>query len=187
MLCLNIRQTYPRIGLHSQLSSIETKSPPADLHTNYEAPSAGIWPSAVDVQINQYPSRHAYGYTNLKDLGADMAKKGFEGVQKGIDRRLQEANDMLNNGTKYNVIAAEARSQLFSKKDAVLVIERVPAPEITVTPSHMQGNIDTGKDEVTIEPHDVQTQYNPGSLDIYLEQQGSIRMWTTEGQYDIYA
>ena len=94
---------------------------------------------------------------------------------------------MLNNGTKYNVIAAEARAQLFSKKDAVLVIERVPAPEITVTPSHMQGNIDTGKDEVTIEPHEVETQYKPGSLDIYLEQQGSIRMWTTEGQCDIYA
>ena len=48
-------------------------------------------------------------------------------------------------------------------------------------------HIDTGKDEVTIEPHEVETQYKPGSLDIYLEQQGSIRMWTTEGQCDIYA
>ena len=187
MLCLNIRSTYPRIGLHSQLSSIETKSPPADLHTSYKQPDAAIWPSAAEVHIDQYPSRHAYGFSNLKDSGAAAAREGFEGVQKGIDRRVQEGNDMLRNGTKYNVIAAEAKAKLVPRQDRILVVERVPAPEISVTPSQMQGNIDTGKDEVTIEPHEVQTFYKPGSLDIYLEAKGSIRMWTTEGRYDIYA
>ena len=187
MLCLNIRQTYPRIGLHSQLSSLETKSPEADLHTTYESPTAGVWPKAAEVNINQYPSRHSYGYSNLKDLGAENAKQGFDGVEKGINRRVQEGNDMLNNGTKHNVVAAEAKAQLVPTKDRVLVVERVTPPEITVTPSYMQGNIDTGRDEVTIQPHEVQTHYTPGSLDIFLQDPGSIRMWTTEGRYDIYA
>jgi len=187
MLCLNIRQTYPRIGMHSQLSSLKTESPPADMHRHYEQPIGNTWPSAAEVQINQYPSRHAYGFSNLKDMGQQEAQDGFAGVEKGIHRHVQEGNDMLNNGTKYNVIAAEAKALLRPEKDKVLVVKSPPPPEITVIPSQMKGNVDTGRDEVTIEPHEVKTQYIPGSLDIFLEEKGSIRMWTTEGRYDIYA
>ncbi len=186
MLCLNIRQTYPRIGLRTQLSSVETKNKEAELHTTYQAPSAGIWPKAAEVEIDQYPSRHALGYSNSRDLGEQAAKDGFEGVKKGIDRRMQEANEMLNNGTKQNVFASIEKRKLVPR-DRILVVQDVPPPTITVKPSQMQGNIDTGKDEVTIQPRDAEVRYNPGTFEVYMEEKGSIRMWTTEGRCDIYA
>ena len=187
MLCLNIRTTYPVIGMHAQLSSIETKSPSAELHTQYQAADAAVWPSEAEVDIDQYPSRHAYGFSNLHDLGEQAAQDGFSGVQKGIDRRVREGNDFLHNGTKYNVVAAEERAKLVPRQDRVLVVGPVPKPTITVKPSEMQGSIDPGKDAVTIVPHEVETNYTPGILDIWLKDPGSVRMWTTEGQYDIYA
>ena len=186
MLCLNIRSTYPRIGLRTQLSSIETKSPSAQMHTKYEAPIADIWPSSVEVDINQYPSRKAYGFRTARDFCAEAAQKGFSGVKAGIDRRVQEGDEMLENGAKRNVIAAQEKSKLVPKQ-RILVVNSVPKPEINVKPSQMQGNIDQGNTTVTIDPQPVEVNYTPGSVDIYMENKGSIRMWMTEGRYDIYA
>ena len=107
-------------------------------------------------------------------------------MKAGIDRRVQEGDEMLENGAKRNVIADREKSKLVAKQ-RILVVKGVPAPEIKVKPSQMQGNIDQGNTTVTIDPQPVEVNYTPGSVDIYMENKGSIRMWATEGRYDIYA
>lgn len=100
---------------------------------------------------------------------------------------------MIENGAKKggsNEIIAQVKSQLASAiaKQRYLEVQSIPDPVITVTPSTMQGNIDTGKDEVSIQTYSsADVVMHPGQAEAYLEQKGSIRMWTTEGQYDIYA
>jgi hypothetical protein len=194
MLCLNIRSTYPRIGLHTQQAWVEEASvKPAELSTNYEAPRADIWPAGVVVDIDSYPSRHSYGAETMTDFTRDHGQQGISDVQEGTSGHTQNAWDMIENAaTKHggNRIAAQAKSKLAEQisQQRMLVAESIPAPVITVTPSTMQGNIDTGKDEVSIQTYaEANIVAHPGTVQTYLAQQGSIRMWTTEGQYDIYA
>ena len=194
MLCLNVRSTFPRIGLHTQQAWTEKAAViPAKLSTEYVAPRADVWPSGVKVDIDSYPSRHAYGYSTMGDLTQTEGQQGLADIQQATSGHTQEAWDMIENGAKKggsNEIIAQVKSKLASAiaKQRYLEVQSIPDPVITVTPSTMQGNIDTGKDEVTAQTYPTaDVTFNPGKVEVYLEQQGSVRMWTTEGQYDIYA
>jgi len=194
MLCLNIRSTLPRIGMHTQQPWVEEASVnPAKLSTEYVAPRSNIWPSGAKIDIDSYPSRHSYGAKKMKDLTAEFGQAGLSGVREGTSGRTQEAWDMIENGaTKRagNYVARQAWSHVAKEinRQRHIVVQAIPDPVITVTPSTMQGDIDTGKDEVTIQTYPTaNVKAHPGKVEVYLQQKGDIRMWTTEGQYDIYA
>ncbi len=194
MLCLNIRSTYPRIGLHTQQAWTEKAAvKPAELSTEYVAPRADIHPTGAQIDINSYPSRHSYGASTMDDFTRENGQQGLSDVQKTASDHTQKAWDIIENGAKKrggNRIVSWYKSDVANKisQQRYLVAESIPDPVITVTPSTMQGNIDTGKDEVSIQTYSsADVIMHPGQAEAYLEQKGSIRMWTTEGQYDIYA
>ena len=101
--------------------------------------------------------------------------------------------DNVENGAKpggQSRPIARIKNQIQQKiaQQRYLVAAAIPDPVFTVTPSIVQGDIDTGKDEVTAETYAfAEGTFTPGQVQVYLEQAGSVRMWTTEGQYDIYA
>ena len=193
MLCLNIRSTYPRIGLHTQLGQLDNQMRPAQLHTDYQAPRANVHATLVKVDIDQYPSRHAYGSSTMGDFAAANEQQGLADVQEGVSERTQGAWDNVENGAKpggQSRPIACIKNQIQQKiaQQRYLVAAAIPDPVFTVTPSIVQGDIDTGKDEVTAETYAfAEGTFTPGQVQVYLEQAGSVRMWTTEGQYDIYA
>ena len=193
MLCLNIRSTYPRIGLHTQLASLDSHMRPAQLSREYRAASSNVGITQARVDIDSYPSRHAYGYTSHDDFAAEYGQQGIQDVQEGTSSHTENAWDNIENGA---VPGGQSRpiAQIASRVDnqisqqRYLAAEHIPAPTITVTPSSVQGDIDTGKDEVTAETYAfAEGTFTPGQVQVYLEQAGAVRMWTTEGQYDIYA
>ena len=68
MLMLNMRFTQPMIGIRTQLGKLEAHSTPAKLHTEgRQARSNRHWTQPT-VDIDQYPSRHAYGNDNSPTL-----------------------------------------------------------------------------------------------------------------------
>ena len=193
MLCLNIRSTYPRIGLHTQLASLDSHMRPAQLSREYRAPRADVGVTQVRIDIDSYPSRHVYGNTSHGDFAAEYGQQGIQDVQEGNSSHTENAWDNIENGAvpggpTRQVAQAESRVDNQISQQRYLAAEHIPAPTITVTPSSVQGDIDTGKDEVTAQTYAfADVAFNPGKVDVYLQQQGNVRMWTTEGQYDIYA
>ena len=193
MLYVNVRQTLPRIGLHTQLASLSSHMRPAQLHTTYVAPRADVHATQVRVDIDSYPSRHAYGASTMGDFARANEQQGLSDIQQATSENTEAAWDVIENGARPGG-SSEIINQINSKlaaqiaKQRYIEVQSIPDPTITVTPSVVQGNIDTGKDEVSIQTYPTaDVTFNPGKFESYLEQQGSIRMWTTEGQYDIYA
>lgn len=187
MLCLNIRSTNAMIGMNTTPGKLDMKAPPAELSRDYEAPRSGVWPDYAKVDIDQYPCRKAYGYRTAWDSLHEFGQKGLQGVREGIARRAREGTELLENGAKYNVFAAIARRKILARGDKQLEFQLIPKPEITVHIPEMRGDIDVGKDKMTVTPHPVSFEYTQANVDTYLKQKNSLRMWVTEGKYDIYA
>ena len=193
MLYVNVRHTLPRIGLHTQLATLSSHVRPAELHTTYVAPRADVHATQVKIDIDSYPSRHAYGASTMEDFTRENGQQGLADIQQATSSHTQAAWDVIENGARpggSSEIINQAKSKLADQiaKQRYIEVQAIPDPTITVTPSVVQGNIDTGKDEVSIQTYpSADILVHPGQAETYLEQKGSIRMWTTEGQYDIYA
>lgn len=187
MKCLNIRSTNIMLGMNTQPGRLDIDYNHAKLHTEYEAPRAGIWPELAKVDIDQYPSRRAYGCKTAADSLRDYAAAGRRQVLQYIEKKAQMSTTLVKNAAKYNVYAAEARQQIKPPSEMLIGLVTVPRPVITVTPGRMQGEIDTGTYKTTATPQPVQMEYTPAKVESYVRQRNSLRMWVTDSQYDIYA
>lgn len=193
MLCLNIRSTQARIGINSQLSKLESHMRPAELHRDYVPPRADVWSTMPKVDIDSYPSRHAYGAATMDDFTRANGEQGLADVQEATSAHTQSAWDFIENGAKphgENEVTVQAESKLAEKinKQRYISVEGIPDPTITVTSAEVQGEIDPGHDRYDIQTYDrAEVNFIPGSVEIYLAQKASVRTWTTEGHFDIYA
>lgn len=193
MLRLNMRFTQPMIGMHTQLGKLEAHSTPAKLHTNdRQARSNSHWTQPA-LEIDQYPSRHAYGNDNHRDFAQKYGQQGFADLKKTTSRWTQEAWDNVENGGKKGRKPVEQRydSKLRQeiRKERHIVAELIPDPVIKFHPIEVEGTPDLG--DVTAEFETpkpfAETNFTPGKVETYMQQKADVRRWVTEGKYDIYA
>ena len=79
---------------------------------------------------------------------------------------------------------------MFSKYQAQVVfgLNFIPDPQVQGHPSEVIGEPDLGDISVDIETEpSARLHYTPGSVETYLENEGSIRHWVSYDNYDIYA
>ncbi|WP_295159031.1 DUF6470 family protein [Selenomonas sp. AE3005] len=194
MLMLNMRFTQPMIGLHTQLGKLEAHSTPAELHANTrQARSNRHWTQPT-VEIDQYPSRHAYGFTNHSDFAKEHGQKGFSDLSQTTSRWTQEAWDNVENSGKRGKKPVEQRydsklrQEINQSKNWHIVTELIPDPTITFHPVEAVGEPDLGDVSVNIDTQAfAQTHFTPGQVETYMQQKANVERWVTEGKYDIYA
>ena len=176
MLRLNMRTTQPMIGMHTQLGKLEAHSTPAKLHSeNRQARSNAHWTQPT-VEINQYPSRHSYGFTNHTDFAKEHGQQGFSDLQKTTSRWTSEAWDNIENGGK------KGKKPVEQRYDSNL------QQEIHFHPVEAKGDVDPGDVTVKIDTEAfATTHFTPGKVETYLKQKPDLKQWVTEGKYDIYA
>lgn len=165
---------------------MDMQSAPPEMSRDYQAPRAGIWPDYVKVDIDQYPCRKAYGYRTNWDSLHEFGSKGLQGVQEGIARRAREGTELLKNAAKYNVFAEQARRKITENKSRIIEFQLIPEPDITVDVPEMRGEIDVGRDKMKISAPSLELSYTPAKVETYIKQKNNLRMWVTEGKYDIY-
>ena len=192
MLYLNIRQTLPQIGIHSELATLSTPIKQPTSHGDYRPPRSGLGYSQVRIEVDTYPSRHAYGFSTMDDFTKQYGDQGKADVQETTSSYAQSAWAMSDNAAKkgHDEIAAQARQKLADEvsKQRYIVAAPIPDPIITVHPSELHGEPDLGHQAISIEASaKADATYHPGKFEVYLKQKGSIRRWVTEGRYDIYA
>lgn len=190
---LNIRQTLPRIGIRTKLSTLETHNTRAELHGDYQAPRSNMGWTQSTLEVNTYPSRHAYGYTNHEDFAREKGQEGIQKMREGMSRRNSLAQTFITNGAKKgsNVVAEHAKQEISAQisRQLYMDVQAIPDPEMHITPGRVTGQPDPG--HYTTEAEGVETMaksdFNRGSVEIYLQQKGDIRRWLTWGKYDTYA
>ncbi len=193
MLYLNTRHRLPQIAIRQEWGKYGScAAVPATVHTNDRQAKSnkGILQSAIE--INNYPSRKAYGARNNTDYSLERGKKGLQDVQSAISAKMQTALAHATEGAKRgNDISSRAKSEMLSEyKSAEIVFsfELMAEPEITATEAEVVGEPDEGDVTAEIEPvNSPKVEYTPGSAETYLADKGFIRHWVTENHYDIYA
>ena len=191
MKYLNISTEMARISIHQeQPHSIKNTFRPAELHRNYDPPLADVAATQVDVDIDTYNARKAYGFLNNEDFARKYGGEGFSDVQANTSRLTQSGWNFAKNGAHpgANLIGNEAKSRLRSKMvqwpkwDAV----KIPDPEFTVHPSEIKGRMDPGSDTTSIEATaTAETEIQPGSAQTTLASKGYVRQWISVGRYDM--
>ena len=148
--------------------------------------------SLVKVDIDCYPCRKAYGYLNSTDFAQTYGQKGQQDIAAATSRHTQEGWDMAKNGAKpgESIIGRQNRSHFWNQvvKWPTWVAKDIPDPVFTVTPSEIKGQMNVGHDKYSIKPQaKANIDIRVGEAETYIATEGSIRMWTTEGHYDIQA
>ncbi len=189
-----MRFTQPMIGMHTQLGKLEAHSTPAKLHTEgRQARSNRHWTQPT-VDIDQYPSRHAYGNDNHKDFAQKYGQQGFADLAKTTSRWTQEAWDNVENSGKRGKTPVKQRydsklhQEIEQSKNWHIVTQLIPDPVITFHPVEAAGEPDLGDVTVKIDTEAfAKTNFTPGKVEVYMQQKANVDRWVSEGKYDIYA
>lgn len=193
MKYINIEQELPKIGIRQQQAMGNKNGyEPAKMSRDYEAPLADMGWTQVKVDINCYPSRKAYGFLNNADFAQKYGQQGKQDVAAATSKHTNNGWDMARNGARpnSNVIGKQAKSEFWSQvvKWPKWTAVGVPSPEFSVTPSEIKGSMQVGHDKYKIQPAaDANIDITVGSAETYMKSEGSLRMWVSQGRYDIRA
>ena len=192
MLYLNTRHQLPQIAIRQQWGRFtEASAVPATVHGNNEQAQSNKGATQSSIDIDNYPSRRAYGARNMTDYTRERGQKGLSDVQSGTSRKTQEAWTKATNAAKRgDDVQQKAKSDMMSKYTAKMAFELnlMPEPNISAQVSQVVGESDEGDVTAEIEPvFSPKLNYTPGSAETYLAVEGFIRNWVSEGHYDIYA
>ena len=191
MKYLNISHELPQISIHQeQPRAIKNTFRPAELHRNYDPPLADVAATLVEIDIDTYNSRTAYGFLNHDDFAKKYGGEGFSDVQANTSRLTQSGWNFAKNGAHpgANLIGNEAKSRLrgeilqWPQWEAV----KIPDPEITVHPSEIKGRMDPGSDTTSIKATATpEIENRPGSAQTTLARKGYVNQWISVGRYDM--
>ena len=188
---LNISHELPQISIHQeQPRAIKNTFRPAELHRHYDPPLADVAATLVEVDIDTYNSRKAYGFLNHDDFARKYGGEGFSDVQANTSRLAQSGWNFAKNGAHphSNLIGNEAKSRLRSQIVQWPAWEavKIPDPEFTVHPSEIKGKMDPGSDSTEIRATATpEIENRPGSAQTSLASRGYVRQWISVGRYDM--
>lgn len=180
------------IGMRTQLGKLEAHSTPAKLHSENRQARSNVHWTQPSVEIDQYPSRHAYGFTNHADFASERGQQGLSDLRETTSRWTEEAWDNIENGGKPGrhpvTQRYDSKLQQEISRQRHIVTELIPDPEIHFTPVKAEGDVDPGDVTIKIDTEAfARTHFTPGQVETYLKQKPGVRRWVTEGKYDIYA
>jgi len=192
MLYLNIRHTLPRIGIDMHISTLSSRIKKPQPQGDYEAPQSKLGYSQPSMEVDSYPSRHSYGHSTMKDFTKQCGDQGKSDVRQSTSKHAQDTWSIIDNAARKgrDIFDEQADGRLSAEvsKQRHIEAKAIPDPIVTMHPSELHGTTEPGHHSVKIETSSTaDVKYNPGKFEVYLQDRGSIRMWTTEGHYDIYA
>ncbi len=192
MRYLNIRHTFPMIGIHAQQGRLDSGivQPRYEQETQQARSNRGA--TQPRLTIDTYPSRHSYGYTNNTDFARENLQRGMSEVQKGTSKHTQMAwafaEDGAKPGRQVGIEFAKRDMEDRVTRQRTLVAAHIPEPEIHFDVGQAVGEPTIGHTTPRWSTEGkARFDYRPGSIETYLQQKGDIHGWVSEGKYDIYA
>ena len=190
---LNIRHEFPQIGIRETLGRIDEAriiQPRSSGRLRQPQSNMGAT-QPPNIDMDSYPSRRAYGARKMGDFTYERGKKGFSDIEAATARHTRDTWTKINNGAKRgNDIVQNARAEMFSKYQATPVFSIIFPADVQVQghTSEVVGDIDVGDFSIDVETApSAQIHYTPGSVEIYMRNEGFLYQWLTMGSYDIYA
>lgn len=187
MRCLNIRSTYAQIGMRTQQGYFDIKQPKAEMHLGKPPAKLDLKTIPGRMEINRDKFWASLGNDSILRLSAKWAQEARQRGQEGISRMAREGDQIAAAGGRDSgVFVSIARSNIQPEEKEV-ILKRPDPPEITYIPAKVENRTRVEPLDATIRPQAVEFNYHRAKVNTYLDRKQSIRMWTSEGKYDMYA
>lgn len=193
MFYLNIRHQLPQISIHQTQSRLNRSAMrPATVHGNNEQAQSNKGVTQSSVEVDNYPSRRAYGSRTMDDYTRERGQKGISDAQSAASERMQKAWSFVEQGAKRgDDIPQKYKSDMmakYSEAKTLVHFSLMSGPNIRVNEGQIVGEPSAGDVTAEIETQSsADIDYTPGSAETTLADKGFIRSWVSEGHYDIYA
>lgn len=192
MKYLNTSHSLPVAASRSRLSTLSTPMDQATSTSKTQFARSNQYATLVTIDIDTYPSRHTYGFSTMSDFCREGAQRGQRDIAQATSRHTQEAQQNVESvgkkGAAARAVAAYANRFWGSVTQTRRIeIQSIPDPILTVNPSRVEGDIDPGSREYTIDTRaglPSSTEFNKGYIEGYLKDEGYIRRWISIGSYD---
>lgn len=185
MLRINIDQQPAKLHLKITDPSITIRTRPARLDIQTEAAVVEIRQPRGILEIDQSPCRASYGFKKLAQQIRDFAQAGKQAALEATAKYAADGDRMARIETGENVIAALAKESTVPKPLEVGIVP-VARPYIRYRPQPVEYRVIPGKITGQYQPPAINIQLNRGTVNGYMAQYQSIRLWTT-GSVDFSA
>ena len=187
MLCLNIRSTYARIGMHTKQGYFDIQQPPAEMHLGKPPAKLDLKSTQCRTEIDRSQFWASLGNDSILRLSAKWAREAQQLGQQGIGRIASEGDQIAEAGGRDSGVFASIARANIQPEEKEVIFKRPDPAKITFIPGKVENRTQVEPLDATIRPQAVKLNYNRAKVEIYLDHKQSVRMWTTEGKYDMYA
>lgn len=187
--CLNIRQEYARIDIRNQNAKFDVSAKLGELDITTQPAVLDIRNENGRLEIDNYPCRYAIGLKNNADFSRDGAQEGMQAIQEFtariIDNGKQFSETPVDSATAVaNNAVANART---SQPPPRVTLKYIDRPRYNYTPDKISISYQPAKVNNKSTPTRFENNSQTGSVTVSMAQRPSIRMWVTQGKFDIYA
>jgi hypothetical protein len=189
---IRITQTYPKIGVDTVAADLNMKAhkPELEIHQNHS--KLKIETEFPKVEIDQYEAFASAGLKGPIDLTHEIAQRIYQQVIEQIGK-ISEDGDIfaaIENGG--NPIADMAESDSVTEHEFDVDCIPKARPQVTVKGSQQ---IEAGREgegvkngvEFSITPGQIEYNYIPAQVNIFLRQYGSVKIgYVQDNKVDVY-
>jgi hypothetical protein len=185
--CLNIRQEYAKLNIEINNAKLQLKDGGKQVVVDAatSASKLDITTNKGGLKIDSYPSRYARGQKSVADFSRDGAQEGRQAI-KDFASKCTQTGDAIreSKGDIPNVIF---NNMEIGKPPPTVVLKYVTRPSIEYTPDKLNISYRPSEPDIKFKTTKVENNTQFSSINYSLAQEASIRMWVSQGKYDIYA
>lgn len=163
-----------KVGINIYNASVNHKTTDAKLNIDTQETQIKIDSTMPKVLIDQSRCFSESGLKSNSELTADYAAKGVGKMNQGVARIVAQGNQLAQIGS--NPIPAQAKYNAYDQFNHEFGLVTMPRsrPQVTLIEGKLNIGV-SGDVKLDYNRGSVDAQYNPGKVQVYLEQKNYIK------------
>jgi hypothetical protein len=182
MIDLQVHQQFGRIGLNITPFQYDLTIRPPDLQVQQQPAEITLEQPAATLEINLTPARESLGYSGIDTLQRVFTQDAMAASNAGIDRRVQEGNEL--GAIEKRISVAQVVAQGMEPRDKHLELVSIAPIQITTQERPIGWQVQTGGVHIELTQGTVQGNLQYGSVHSYLEQEPKVQIETVGSVID---
>jgi len=174
MIDLQVHQQFGRIGLNITPFQYDLTIRPPDLQVQQRPAEITLEQPAAILEINLTPARESLGYFGIDTLQRVFTQDATATSDAGIDRRVQEGNEL--GAIEKRISVAQVVAQGMEPRDKYLELVSIAPIQITIQENPVNWQAQNGSVHTELTQGTVQGDLQYGSVHSYIEQEPKVQI-----------
>lgn len=183
---IEMRSQNAYLGIKSDRPIQSIEQPKSELNIHQEQSKVEVESTLPKVQIDQTQAFSESGLKGVLELGLENAKRAMGIMVEKIARIVDEGNQFADIQSGVDAVAENAENNAYSQFDSDLTITTMPmsGPNIEVIEGINDIKVTGGMVETNPVIRKPIVSYQPGKVNIYLEQRNSLTITAVGDKFD---